>query len=233
MANQRNATGDQRGARVQFREVSKNFGTVAAAHRVTLDVSPGEFVTLLGPSGSGKTTLLNLAAGLVKPSSGQVKVEDIDLSTMSDQQLSSLRSRKIGFVFQFPSLLPTLTVRENVSLPSIFTGHKANHEADKHAKELIGMMGLSDKMDVYPRQLSAGEQKRTVLARSLINRPQLILADEPTSDLDSNTEKEVMEILRNINSSGVTFVIVTHSSQLVPFATRAFEMQNGSLRLLA
>jgi len=181
---------------------------------------------IFGRSGTGKTTLLNLAAGLVKPTSGRVKIEDQDLSEMTDKQLSSLRSQKIGFVFQFPSLLPSLTVKENLSLPAIFAQRK---EVSSRTMMLLEMVGLAGKKDVYPRQLSVGEQKRIVLARSLINEPQLILADEPTSDLDDRTEQEVMGILRDFNAKGVTFLIVSHNLQLIPFATRALQMENGQL----
>lgn len=216
---------------LSFQNVRKDFQldhatTITPVNGISLDIYRGDFIIILGRSGTGKTTLLNLAAGLVKPTSGKVKIEDQDLSEMTDQQLSSLRSQKIGFVFQFPSLLPSLTVKENLSLPAIFTQRK---EVSSRAMMLLEMVGLADKKDVYPRQLSVGEQKRIVLARSLINEPQLILADEPTSDLDDRTEQEVMGILRELNAKGVTFLIVSHNQQLIPFATRALHMENGKL----
>ena len=219
---------------LSFHNVTKEFRldeqtTITPVRDVNLEIEPGEFIIIIGRSGTGKTTLLNLAAGLVKPTAGQVLIDNLDLDGMNDKQLSSLRSRRIGFMFQFPSLLPSLTVRENVSIPAIFVNGKGVRGADERVTGLIDMMGLSGKLDVYPRQLSAGEQKRVVIARSLMNQPQLILADEPTSDLDNRTEKEVMNILQDINSKGVTFVIVTHSLELIPFATRAFEMENGNL----
>ncbi len=204
--------------------------TITPIQNVTLDVQPGEFIIIVGRSGTGKTTLLNLAAGLVRPTSGSVMIENSDLSKLTDKEVSSLRSQKIGFIFQFPSLLPALSVKDNVALPSIFKESKmAANISDDRATELLEKLGLADKINVFPRQLSAGEQKRAVIARSLINQPQLILADEPTSDLDSRTEGEVMGTLGDINSRGVTFIIVTHSLELVPFATRAYEMANGSL----
>ena len=196
---------------------------------VTLDVESGEFIMIVGRSGTGKTTLLNLAAGLVNPTSGRVLMDGADLKTMGQRTLSALRSRKMGFIFQFPSLIPALTVIDNVTLPSIFTGKHSNNGVEHRAEELLDSLGLSNKMDCYPRQLSAGETKRVVIARSLINQPGLVLADEPTSDLDERTEDEVMAILREINSRGVTFVMVTHSTHLTAFATRAFEMENGGL----
>ena len=217
---------------LSFCNVTKNYKldsetTITPVKDVTLDVDQGEFIIIVGRSGTGKTTLLNLAAGLVKPTSGQIMIDNLDLAELDDKQLSSLRSNNIGFIFQFPSLLPSLTVRDNVSLPAIFKDRK--NGANARAVELISTLGLADKMGVFPRQLSAGEQKRVVIARSLINHPQVILADEPTSDLDTRTEQDVMGILRDINSRGVTFLLVTHSLELIPFATRAFEMKQGYL----
>ncbi len=220
-----------------FRNVTKDYRldpetTITPVRNVNLNIESGELIVILGRSGAGKTTLLNLAAGLVRPTSGQVLIDDLDLAEMTDKQLSSLRSRKIGFMFQFPSLLSSLTVRENVSLPVIFRDGQGSREATKRAVKLVEAMGLTAKLDVYPRQLSAGEQKRVVIARALVNRPQLILADEPTSDLDNHTEKEVMDVLRGINAEGVTFLIVTHNLGLIPFATRAFEMEYGGLKMV-
>jgi ABC-type lipoprotein export system ATPase subunit len=226
---------------LSFDKVTKDFQldegtTITPVRGVSLDIEPGEFVIVIGRSGTGKTTFLNLAAGLVKPNSGRVTIDGSDLGKMNQKQLSVLRSEKIGFIFQFPSLIPALTVGDNVSLPTIFARNNGNGNGNRsgseRAEDLLDMLGVASKKNVFPRQLSAGETKRVVLARSLINHPQLILADEPTSDLDSRTEKEVMNILRDINSRGVTFLIVTHSLQLVPFATRAFEMENGILKEL-
>jgi putative ABC transport system ATP-binding protein len=197
---------------------------------VSLTVNKGEFIIILGRSGSGKTTLLNLAAGLIKPTSGKVTVDGADLASMTDEQLSKMRGRQMGFVFQFPSLLPSLTVHDNIRLPHIFSSGNGANNLDKRIVSLMDKLGLRGKLDVHPRQLSAGEQKRVVIARALVNEPVLMLADEPTSDLDTRTENEVMDLLRAVNATGVTFLIVTHSLQLVPFATRAFEMQNGKLK---
>ncbi len=223
---------------LRFKSVSRQFrldqgNTITPVREVNLAIEPGEFIVIIGRSGTGKTTLLNLAAGLVRPTSGQVLLNNTDLAGMTDRELSALRSSKIGFVFQFPSLLPPLTIRDNVALPSIFANGNGSRNANERAKELLVTFGLGSKLDVYPRQLSAGEQKRVVIARSLINHPQIVLADEPTSDLDNRTEAEVMTILREINARGVTFLIVTHSLELVQFASRAFEMEGGSLNQVA
>jgi ABC-type lipoprotein export system ATPase subunit len=217
-----------------FKNVTKRFQldektTITPVLDVDLEIKQGEFVIIVGRSGTGKTTLLNLGAGMVKPTAGQVLIDNVDIGSMDQQQLSILRSQKIGFIFQFPSLIPALTVKDNITLPTLFNNGQRVNGVDKRAEELLEMLRLASKMQVFPRQLSAGETKRVVLARSLINQPQLILADEPTSDLDNRTELEVMNILREINARGVTFLMVTHSMQLIPFATRAFEMENGKL----
>ena len=220
---------------LSFQNVSKDFQldsrtTITPVKDVTLDIDRGEFVIISGRSGTGKTTLLNLAAGLVKPTSGKVTWNNLDLGEMTDSQLSELRTKKIGFVFQFPSLLPSFTVIENITLPKMFDTKDSMRDSYGKALETLTIMGLAGKKDVYPKQLSAGEQKRVVISRSLINDPEIIIADEPTSDLDNNTEKEVMDLLQKINSKGVTVLMVTHSLLILPFATRAFEMESGSLK---
>lgn len=222
---------------LSFHNVTKTYKldertSITPVNNLTLEVNRGEFIVITGRSGTGKTTLLNLASGLVKPTSGSVSINDNDMANLPDKGISSLRSGTIGFIFQFPSLLPSLTVMENVSLPSIFLDNKSKLDVNERALTLLDKLKLLGKHMVYPRQLSAGEQKRAVIARALMNEPQLVLADEPTSDLDNDTENEVMDILLDINTEGVTFVIVTHSLPLVHFATRAFEMQNGTLQAL-
>lgn len=222
---------------LSFENVTKEFRldektTITPVRNVNLRIQRGEVIVIIGRSGTGKTTLLNLAAGLVKPTSGRVRIDDHDLAGMTDRQVSALRGQRIGFVFQFPSLLPALTIKDNVSLPAIFADGNRRTEAGKNAKKLLSAMGLASKLDVYPRQLSAGEQKRVVIARSLMNDPQLVLADEPTSDLDSRTEKEVMNFLREVNSRGITFLIVTHNLDLIAFATRAFKMDRGIISVV-
>ena len=208
-----------------------NGGTPLTAVRdVNLEVGRGEFVVITGRSGSGKTTLLNLAAALTKPTTGHVLLDGVNLWDLPDRQQSIVRNQKIGFVFQFPSLLPSLTVLENVVLPTMFGLDHGKAGVYEQAARSLDTVGLSDKCHAYPRQLSAGQQQRVVIARSLMNRPELLLADEPTSNLDEQTEREVMDLFRQIHSTtGVTVLLVTHTSQLTTYGTRALEMAGGTI----
>ncbi len=204
--------------------------TVKAVADVTLEVRDGEFLVITGRSGSGKTTLLNLAAGLTRPTSGTVTLDGVDVWSLTDNQRAALRGRKIGFAFQFPSLLPSLTVLENVLLPTLFAPNGEDDGTTDRAMELIADVGLSEKVRAYPRQLSAGQQQRVVIARALMNRPEVLLADEPTSDLDEHTETEVMDLFRAIHRSrGITIMMVTHSSDLVHYGTRSIAMASGQV----
>jgi ABC-type lipoprotein export system ATPase subunit len=203
---------------------------VQAVREVTLQVERGEFAIITGRSGSGKTTLLNLMAGLTPPTSGQVFLDGEDLWRLTDRERSLLRNGKIGFVFQFPSLLPALTAAENVALPTLFSANGAKAGGYERAVELLQTVGLGDKLSAYPRQLSAGQQQRVVVARALFNRPQVLLADEPTSDLDEQTEREIMGLFQAIHAeTGVTIVMVTHTTQLVRYGTRAIRMAAGQV----
>jgi len=204
--------------------------TVPAVRSVSLDVEKGEFVVITGRSGSGKTTLLNLVAGLTRPTSGKVFLEGVEVWTLPDQEQSLLRNQKFGFVFLFASLLPTLTAVENVMLPPMFGEKQDKNHVKERASFLLEQVGLSDKLHSYPRQLSGGQQQRVVIARALINEPQLLLADEPTSDLDEMTEHEIMDQFRNIHAeTGVTVLLVTHSAELGRYGTRSIEMANGEI----
>ena len=220
---------------ISLHGVTKTFAvpggqTIAGLGGVDLEVERGEFLVITGRSGSGKTTLLNIAAGLAKPTTGTVMVDGDDLWGLSDARRSRLRNKMMGFVFQFPSLLPTLSVLKNVTLPLTFSsnGVAAGHE---RAGELLEMVGLGDRLASYPRQLSAGQQQRVVIARALVGKPELLLADEPSSDLDEQTEREIMELFSRIHAeTGITIVMVTHTSQLVAYGTRHVEMAAGLLR---
>jgi ABC-type lipoprotein export system ATPase subunit len=204
--------------------------SVTAVSGISLEVCPGDFAMIVGRSGSGKTTLLNLAGGLTRPSSGEVFLDGVDLWKLDDQEQSYLRNKKIGFVFQFPSLIPTLTVLENVFLPVIFNRKHDADEARRRAKSLLETVGLADKLAVFPRQLSAGQQQRVVIARALMNEPEIILADEPTSNLDEKTEKEIMDLFHDLHSRlGLTIVLVTHTTQLLAEGMRKIVMSGGQI----
>jgi ABC-type lipoprotein export system ATPase subunit len=203
---------------------------VTAVCNASLTVARGEFLIVTGRSGSGKTTLLNLAAGLTPPTSGRVAWQDLDLWHLSDRQRSHLRNERIGFVFQFPSLLPALTVLENVILPTVFRSGRGGPTARERASALLDTVGLADKLGAYPRQLSAGQQQRVVVARALFNQPEVLLADEPTSDLDEGTEREIMDLFQAIHAeTEVTVVMVTHTTQLVDYGTRHVRMAEGQV----
>jgi ABC-type lipoprotein export system ATPase subunit len=204
--------------------------TVRAVVEVDLQVAEGEFLVITGRSGSGKTTLLNLIAGLTRPTGGKVFLDGTDLWDLSDKQRSQLRNQKIGFIFQFPSLLPTLTILENVALPDMFNPVQRKDQVFENAAQLLQTVGLKEKINAYPRQLSAGQQQRVVVARALLNKPQVILADEPTSNLDEQTEQEIMELFQKIHEqTGITILMVTHTRQLVRYGTRSVEMASGAI----
>lgn len=220
---------------IRLNELSKVYEqkkqkTVNAVDGVSLEIAPQEFVVITGRSGSGKTTLLNLIAGLAEPTKGQVFIDGVDVWELSDAQRSALRNHKMGFVFQFPSLLQSLNSVENVVLPTIFDQKKATKADVDRAIHLLELVGLSDKAAAYPRQLSAGQQQRVVIARALINDPELLLADEPTSNLDEQTAKEIMGIFHDIHmKNGITILLVTHTGEITTSGTRSIFMANGSI----
>ncbi|HSA35908.1 MAG TPA: ABC transporter ATP-binding protein [Methanomassiliicoccales archaeon] len=215
------------------KDVSKSYaghdGTVNALVSANVTIENGEFVLIVGRSGSGKSTLLSILGGLTRPSRGKVELDGEDLWSMSDAELSQVRSREIGFVFQFPGLLPTLNALENVMLPVMFSAREGREEAAERAKALLNSVGLADKHGSYPNQLSGGELKRAAIARALMNGPSIILADEPTGDLDVKTELEIMQMLQEINQQGRTVVMVTHNPDLSTFATRVLRMDKGRI----
>ena len=185
---------------------------------------------ITGRSGSGKTTLLHLIAGLTRPTTGSVLIDGRDTWALPDEEQSRFRSQNLGFIFQFPSLLPALTVFENVHLPAGFTGRSQGDAGKRRAVELLELVGLSDKANAYPRHLSAGQQQRVVIARSLINQPKLLLADEPTSNLDDQTEKEIMSLLEDVRSAtGVTVLLVSHAAEMVKYGTRSICLTAGEI----
>jgi ABC-type lipoprotein export system ATPase subunit len=220
---------------IVLQDVSKVYspgrkGQVMAVKKIDLCVDAGEFVVITGRSGSGKTTLLNLISGLARPSSGKVLLEGAEAWSLPDAQQSLLRNRKIGFIFQFPSLMPSLTTLENTLLPTIVENKNHQAQAMSRAKDLLEEVGLADKLEAYPRQLSAGQQQRAVVARSLINQPELLLADEPTSNLDEKTEREIMALIQQIHRERqITILLVTHTRDLVSYGTRSVHMAGGEI----
>jgi ABC-type lipoprotein export system ATPase subunit len=202
---------------------------VKAVDTVDLQVRRGEFLVILGHSGSGKTTLLSLIGGLTRPDGGQVLINGRDCRQLTDGEMTGLRNADIGFIFQFASLIPTLTVLENVMLPLSFG--KSPEGDRKAALDLIGLVGLAGREKDFPAQLSGGQQRRVAIARAFINQPGIILADEPTGDLDIDTEREILNIFKNYNHKGTTFLVVTHNRELALSQNRArvLNMHQGVL----
>jgi putative ABC transport system ATP-binding protein len=200
---------------------------VPALRGVTLDFEEGDFIALMGPSGSGKSTLLNLLGCLDRCSSGQYFLGDDDVSQMNDDQLSEVRSRYIGFIFQSYNLLPQYTVVENIEIPLLYQGTRINDETRQRCIALAEMVGLGDRLDHRPTQLSGGQQQRVAIARALVNDPHVILADEPTGNLDSHTSDEIMRLLRKLNDAGKTIIMVTHENDIAAWARRAVRMRDG------
>jgi ABC-type lipoprotein export system ATPase subunit len=203
---------------------------VKAVDNVDLNINPRDFALVTGRSGSGKTTLLSLISGLTKPTSGAVYIDGFDIWTLSDKKQSKLRSEKIGFIFQFPSLIPTLNVIDNLLLPTIFRKEKNREDVRDKATALLEKVGLLELAESYPEQLSIGQQKRVVISRAMMNDPELLLADEATADLDESTEKEIMEIIKRIHEDGTTVMMVTHNPELSKYASRELRMTSGILK---
>ncbi len=218
---------------VAARELSREYrmgeSTIRAVDRVSLDIAPGEFVALLGASGSGKSTLLNLIGGLDRSSSGTLQVMGRELSGMTGEELARYRRHTVGMVFQSFNLVPTMTLLENVELPMRFA-EVERAERLTRAKEALARVGLSARMQHRPTELSGGEQQRASIARSLVNRPSLLLADEPTGNLDSKTGEEVMRFLDEFHASGMTVLLVTHERALAErYAKRLLTLADGRL----
>src|SRR5438477_11426356 len=201
--------------------------TVRALRGVTLTFEEGDFVALMGPSGSGKSTLLNLLGCLDRPTSGHYFLGDQDVSEMDDDQLSEVRSRYIGFIFQSYNLLAQYTVVENIEIPLLYQGCRLNAETRQRCVRLAEMVGLGERLDHRPTQLSGGQQQRVAIARALVNDPHVILADEPTGNLDSKTSTEIMTLLRELNRAGKTIIMVTHENDIAAWARRVVRMRDG------
>jgi len=215
---------------LEARQLAKTYdssGTkVLALRGIDLSVERGEFVAIIGPSGCGKSTLLNLLAGLDRPTAGQVWLDGERIDAMSEKQLARLRRRKIGFVFQFFNLVPSLTAAENVELPLLLAG-RGRRSARRSAKELLGELGLTDRYRAAPTQLSGGQQQRVALARALANAPDVVLADEPTGNLDSAAAREVLGLFHDARDRGQTLLMVTHDASVASAADRVITLRDG------
>jgi len=217
---------------VRVRELEKHYpgadGHVAAVEGLSLEIRRGEFLAIHGHSGSGKTTLLSLIGGLTRPTHGEVLLAGEDVARLDEARLAAVRNRSIGFIFQFASLVPTLTALENVLLPAAFSP-AAPQGIEEEGRRLLGLVGLAEKLNAYPGQLSGGQQRRVAIARAFILDPQLILADEPTGDLDVETEQEVMGMFRELHRRGVTIAMVTHEREITKDADRVVTMDRGRI----
>src|SRR3954454_18868405 len=202
---------------------------VPALRGVTLTVEEGDFVALMGPSGSGKSTLLNLLGCLDRPTSGQYYLGDEDVSGMDDDQLSEVRSRYLGFIFQSYNLLAQYTVVENIEVPLLYQGCRLDEATHARCIQMAELVGLGNRLDHRPMQLSGGQQQRVAIARALVNDPHLILADEPTGNLDSKTSDEIMALLARLNASGKTIIMVTHENDIAAWARRVIRMRDGKI----
>lgn len=199
---------------------------VYAIDEVSLSIEKGDFLSILGPSGSGKTTLLNLIGCVDKPTSGTIKLDGTETGGLKDKELTKIRSTTIGFVFQQFFLLPTLTALENVELPSLFS--RETHRNNK-AKELLNLVDLENRKDHLPSQLSGGEMQRVAIARALINNPKILLADEPTGNLDSQNAQIILEIFKKLNQKDLTIIMVTHNTELAQQSRRTIHLKDGKI----
>jgi lipoprotein-releasing system ATP-binding protein len=212
---------------VAIKNLRKSFGKLTVLKGVTLSIRRGEIVSVVGPSGAGKTTLLQIVGTLSRPDSGSVVIDGVDVSGLSDNELSAFRNSRIGFVFQFHNLLPEFTARENICIPG-YIGGRDRREVEARADELIDMLGLTHRRDHKPAELSGGEAQRVAIARALVNSPAVILADEPSGNLDSRNRDEIHRLFLSLRERfGQTIIIVTHDENLAAMADRKITMTDG------
>ena len=220
-------------ALIELRDVTKSYMrdaiTIPVLDRVSISVEGGDFLGLMGPSGSGKSTLLNLLAGIDRPSSGSIRVGDTEISSLSERVLAGWRARHIGFIFQLYNLIPVLTAFENVELPLLLTSLSKDQRRD-HVMTALGIVGLGDREKHYPRQLSGGQEQRVAIARAIVTDPTLLLADEPTGDLDAKSAAEVLTLLQRLNQEyKKTIVMVTHDPHAAERASHLLHLEKGTL----
>jgi len=215
---------------IEIKDIKRNFvlgsEIVYVLKGVNLEIQKGEYVALMGPSGSGKSTLMNILGCLDTPTSGNYTLNGKDVSEMDEKSLAEIRNKEIGFVFQTFNLLPRTTALDNVALPMIYAG-KSKSERSKRAAEVLEQVGLGDRMDHHPNQLSGGQRQRVAVARALVNRPSIILADEPTGNLDSKTSVEIMALFNEIHANGNTVILVTHEEDIAAHAHRIIRLRDG------
>lgn len=214
---------------ISVSSLEKSYGTLKVLKGINLQVPDSSVVTIVGASGAGKSTLLQIIGTLDKPDSGRVLIDDIDLYTLNDKQLAAFRNRNIGFVFQFHHLLPEFTAAENVALPAMIAG-QTKSEAMKRAEELLDYLKLKERLTHKPSQLSGGEQQRVAVARALVNNPKLILADEPSGNLDTENARALHQLFFDLRDQfGQTFIVVTHNTELAKMADRTITMKDGKI----
>jgi putative ABC transport system ATP-binding protein len=227
------AAGNASSPVIQIDDVHKYYDLgetrVHALRGVTVHIGRGEFVAIMGASGSGKSTFMNILGCLDKPTSGRYLLEGLAVSELGKKELASIRNGKIGFVFQGFNLLSRTTALENVELPTLYA-KVAKEEGQKRAREALALVGLGDRTQHFPSQLSGGQQQRVAIARALVNRPSILLADEPTGNLDSRTSVEILEVFQKLNDNGLTIVLVTHEPDIAQFAKRDIHFQDGKIR---
>jgi len=215
---------------IELNNIQRHFkmGTevVKALRGITLDINEGEYVALMGPSGSGKSTLMNLLGALDTPTKGHYKLNGQEVEKLTDNDLAAIRNKEIGFVFQTFNLLPRTTALDNVALPLIYAG-KSKKQRKERAEEVLIHVGLEDRMDHKPNELSGGQRQRVAIARALVNNPSIILADEPTGNLDSVTSEEIMELFNQLHQKGHTIILVTHEEDIAAHAKRIIRLKDG------